>query len=222
MKKSRLIIAAIALMGIAACGKIETPNVQEEPEVIAPEVVVAAESEQAAQVKSVACTINTLCKINEVREFIKSLIIDVNKSEEPWHIDFSIASPNEEVEYPYIAGTIGFTKGVFHPIVLDMDLMVMGALTIQGTLDVRQIVSNYAHALKHLDDYMGDITAQFYLDKANEGIDVLFADAIKLCFMVAVDEEGNRSIDLYLYSPDDPDIPMIPVPSLLDIITIRT
>ena len=39
MKQTRLIIAALALLGIAACQKIETPDVQQEE----PEVAVAQE-----------------------------------------------------------------------------------------------------------------------------------------------------------------------------------
>jgi hypothetical protein len=216
MKKSRLIIAAIALMGVAACAKIETPNVQDEPEVIAPEEIVVAEPN--AEVKSVASALDNLCQINEVRKFIESLIVDIQKSEEPWHIDFSVAPPEpEDPDYTYICGSIGFTKGVFHPIVLDLDLLVMNRITIVGTIDAHQIVANYAHALQHIDDLAGDITAQYYLDKANEGLNITIGEALKFCFMVEVDEEGYRSIGLYIYQIENPDN-KYPVPGLFTLL----
>lgn len=204
MKKSRLIIAAIALMGVAACAKIETPNVQDEPEVIAPEEIVVAEPD--AEVKSVASALDNLCEINEVRKFIESLIVDIQKSEEPWHIDFSIAPPeSEEPDFTYLSGTVGFTKGVFHPIVLDLNLLIYSNVTVVGTLDVQQIVKNYAKARSELDEVMGDISAQWYLDKANKGLNITISDAIKLCFMVEVDEEGTCTIGLYIYQIENPD-----------------
>lgn len=215
MKKSRLFIAAIALMGIAACAKMETPTVQEEPEVIAPEQTVAAEPEQNMDVKSVARTLDGLCKICEVKEFIQSLIVKVNQSETPWHLDIYVARPKteEQEEFPYISGSVGFSKGIFHPIVLDVDLLLVDLITVTGTVDVRQIASNYAHALKHIDSFMGDITAQYYLDKATEGLDLTFMGGLKLFFKVDVDEEGNRYINLYIYNPDDPSFEPMPIPS---------
>ena len=218
MKKSRLFIAAIALMGIAACAKMETPTVQEEPEVIA----VATESEQTADVKSVACTLNSLCEICEVRDFIKSLIVKVNKSEEtPWHLDIYVAKPKteEQEEFPYISGSVGFVKGIFRPVVLDVDLKIVKLLTIAGTIDVHQIVGNYAHAIKHLDSTMGDLVAQYYLDKATEGLDITIQGTLRFFFQVEEDEEGNRYIDLYLYNPDVPTYEPVSVKDFLDMFT---
>lgn len=219
MKKSRLIIAAIALMGIAACGKIETPNVQEEPEVIAPEQTVAAEPEQNMDVKSVARTLDGLCKICEVKEFIQSLIVKVNQSETPWHLDIYVARPKteEQEEFPFISGSVGFSKGIFHPIVLDVDILLVDFISVTGTVDVRQTASNYAHALKHIDSFMGDITAQYYLDKATEGLDLTFMGGLRLFFKVDVDEEGYRSINLYIYNPDDPSFEPMPIPSFSEL-----
>lgn len=218
MRKSRLFIAAIALMGIAACSKMETPTVQEEPEVIA----VATESEQTADVKSVACTLNSLCEICEVRDFIKSLIVKVNKSEEtPWHLDIYVAKPKteEQEEFPYISGSVGFVKGIFRPVVLDVDLTIVKLLTIAGTIDVHQIVGNYAHAIKHLDSTMGDLVAQYYLDKATEGLDITIQGTLRFFFQVEEDEEGNRYIDLYLYNPDVPTYEPVSVKDFLDMFT---
>ena len=218
MRKSRLFIAAIALMGIAACSKMEPPTVQEEPEVIA----VATESEQTADVKSVACTLNSLCEICEVRDFIKSLIVKVNKSEEtPWHLDVYVAKPKteEQEEFPYISGSVGFVKGIFRPVVLDVDLKIVKLLTIAGTIDVPQIVGNYAHAIKHLDSTMGDLVAQYYLDKATEGLDITIQGTLRFFFQVEEDEEGNRYIDLYLYNPDVPTYEPVSVKDFLDMFT---
>ena len=219
MRKSRLFITAIALMGIAACAKMETPTVQEEPEVIAPEKTVA---EQTADVKSVACTLNSLSEICEVRDFIKSLIVKVNKSEEtPWHLDIYVAKPKteEQEEFPYISGSVGFVKGIFRPVVLDVDLKIVKLLTIAGTIDVPQIVGNYAHAIKHLDSTMGDLVAQYYLDKATEGLDITIQGTLRFFFQVEEDEEGNRYIDLYLYNPDVPTYEPVSVKDFLDMFT---
>ncbi len=218
MRKSRLFIAAIALMGIAACSKMETPK----PEVIDPEQTVAAESEQTADVKSVAGTLNSLCKICEVRDFIKSLIVKVNKPEEtPWHLDIYVAKPKteEQEEFPYISGSVGFVKGIFRPVVLDVDLTIVKLLTIAGTIDVHQIVGNYAHAIKHLDSTMGDLVAQYYLDKATEGLDITIQGTLRFFFQVEEDEEGNRYIDLYLYNPDVPTYEPVSVKDFLDMFT---
>lgn len=222
MKKSRLFITAIALMGIAACAKMETPTVQEEPEVIAPEQTVAAKSEQTADVKSVACTLNSLCQICEVRDFIKSFIVKVNKSEEtPWHLDIYVAKPKteEQEEFPYISGSVGFVKGIFHPVVLDVDLKIVKLLTIAGTIDVHQIVGNYSLAIKHLDSTMGDLMAQYYLDKATEGLDITIQGTLRFFFQVEEDEGGNRYIDLYLHNPDDPTYEPVSVKDFLDMFT---
>ena len=125
----------------------------------------------------------------------------------------------EQEEFPYISGSVGFVKGIFHPVVLDVDLKIMKLLTIAGTIDVHQIVGNYAHAIKHLDSTMGDLVAQYYLDKATEGLDITILGTLRFFFQVEEDEEGNRYIDLYLYNPDDPTYEPVSVKDFLDMFT---
>jgi hypothetical protein len=222
MKYSRLFIAALALMGIAACAKMEVPEEPEAQEVVVSEDPVASEPEQTPDVKSVAGTINACALIEEVKLFIQSIIVDVNKAEEPWHIEFSIApAESEEPEFSYISGTLGLTKGVLHPVVLDLDLMIMGSIPIVGKLDMAQVANNFTRARVLIDTPLGAITSQYYLDKATEGLDFTIMEAFKLCFLLDEDETGKRTIGIYLYDPNDPDIPPIYIPGLFTLFTAQ-
>lgn len=214
MKKSRLFIAAIALMGIAACAKMETPTAQEEPEVIAPEQTVAAESEQTADVKSVAAVLNDVAQKNQVKLFINNLMIMIGEGSDARHFDFDVAISDEEATHSYICGSLGLDVGEYHPIAIDMDLMVLEMFPIVGQLDMVQISKNYAKASLCLDN----ISCDYYLGKASLGFGLTINGSMKLCLLRGTDEKGKRTIGLYLIDPEDPSIPPFPLGALFSIL----
>ena len=214
MKKSRLFIAAIALMGIAACAKMETPTVQEEPEVIAPEQTVAAEPEQNMDVKSVAAVLNDVVEREQVKIFIKDLMFMIGEGKDARHFDFDVALVSEEATHSYICGSLGLDVGEYHPIAIDMDLMVIEQIPIVGQLHMVQISKYYTKAALSLTNFYCD----FYLEKASLGFGVTLGEGMKLCLRRGVDEEGKRTIDLYLYNPEDPSVPPFPLGALFSII----
>ena len=222
MKQTRLIIAALALLGIAACQKIETPDVQqEEPEVAVaqepapePEQEVAQEAteEPAAipDVKSVAAALNEVAEKDEVKLFVKDILIMVKEGKDARHFDFEVASTKEGYEGSYIAGSLGLVVGDLHPVAIDLDLVVLGMIPVVGQLDLVQISTNYAMAALALDDY----SCEFYLKKASEGLGISVFGAYKLTFLRGEDENGKRTIDLYLYNPADPNAQPFPLSTL--------
>ena len=205
MKQTRLIIAALALLGIAACQKIETPDVQqEEPEVAVaqepapePEQEVAQEAteEPAAipDVKSVAAALNEVAEKDEVKLFIKDILIMVKEGKDARHFEFDVASTKEGYEGSYIAGSLGLVVGDLHPVAIDLDLVVLGMIPVVGQLDLVQISTNYALAALALDDF-------------------------KLAFLRGEDENGKRTMDLYLYNPADPNAKPFPLSTLFSTI----
>ena len=222
MKQTRLIIAALALLGIAACQKIETPDVQqEEPEVAVaqepapePEQEVAQEAteEPAAipDVKSVAAALNEVAEKDEVKLFVKDILIMVKEGKDARHFEFEVASTKEGYEGSYIAGSLGLVVGDLHPVAIDLDLVVLGMIPVVGQLDLVQISTNYAMAALALDDY----SCEFYLKKASEGLGISVFGAYKLTFLRGEDENGKRTIDLYLYNPADPNAQPFPLSTL--------
>lgn len=226
MKKTRLIIAALALLGIAACQKIETPDVQqEEPEVAVaqepapePEQEVAQEAteEPAAipDVKSVAAALNEVAEKDEVKLFIKDILIMVKEGKDARHFEFEVASTKEGYEGSYIAGSLGLVVGDLHPVAIDLDLVVLGMIPVVGQLDLVQISTNYAMAALALDDF----SCEFYLKKATEGLGISVFGAYKLTFLRGEDENGKRTIDLYLYNPADPNAKPFPLSTLFSTI----
>lgn len=217
MKKSRLFIAAIALMGIAACAKMETPTAQEEPEVIAPEQTVAAESEQTADVKSVAAVLNDVAQKNQVKLFINNLMIMIGEGSDARHFDFDVAISDEEATHSYICGSLGLDVGEYHPIVIDMNLMAVEQFPIVGQLDMVQISKYYTKAALSLTNFYCD----FYLEKASLGFGITISEGMKLCLRRGVDEEGKRTIGLYLYDPAHPEFPYIPLGAVFSLLMPR-
>lgn len=226
MKQTRLIIAALALLGIAACQKIETPDVQqEEPEVAVaqepasePEQEVAQETteEPAAipDVKSVAAALNEVAEKDEVKLFIKDILIMVKEGKDARHFEFEVASTKEGYEGSYIAGSLGLVVGDLHPVAIDLDLVVLGMIPVVGQLDLVQISTNYAMAALALDDF----SCEFYLKKASEGLGISVFGAYKLTFLRGEDENGKRTMDLYLYNPADPNAKPFPLSTLFSTI----
>lgn len=226
MKKTRLIIAALALLGIAACQKIETPDVQqEEPEVAVaqepapePEQEVAQEAteEPAAipDVKSVAAALNEVAEKDEVKLFIKDVLIMVKEGKDARHFEFEVASTKEGYEGSYIAGSLGLVVGDLHPVAIDLDLVVLGMIPVVGQLDLVQISTNYALAALALDNF----SCEFYLKKASEGLGISIYGAYKLAFLRGEDENGKRTMDLYLYNPADPNAKPFPLSTLFSTI----
>lgn len=226
MKQTRLIIAALALLGIAACQKIETPDVQqEEPEVaVAQEPAPEPEQEEAQEateepaaipdVKSVAAALNEVAEEDEVKLFIKDVLIMVKEGKDARHFEFEVASTKEGYEGSYIAGSLGLVVGDLHPVAIDLDLVALGTIPVVGQLDLVQISTNYALAALALDNF----SCEFYLKKASEGLGISIFGAYKLAFLRGEDENGKRTMDLYLYNPADPNAKPFPLSSLFSTI----
>lgn len=214
MKKTRLFIAAIALLGFAACQKIEDPVVpQEEPEVAAEEPVVT-EPEQTMDVKSVAAVLNDVVEREQVKLFIKDLMFMIGEGKDARHFDFDVALVSEEATHSYICGSLGLDVGEYHPIAIDMDLMVLEMFPIVGQLDMVQISKNYAKASLCPDN----ISCDYYLGKASLGFGLTINGSMKLCLLRGTDEKGKRTIGLYLIDPEDPSIPPFPLGALFSIL----
>jgi hypothetical protein len=207
MKTSRFLIAAIALLGVAACQKVETPEApQEEPEVVAPEV--AAEPEQApTDVNSVAAVLNEVMEKKEVRVFFNDIYYMIREGKDSRHFEFSIA-PESGKPASYISGSLRLVRGDLHPIVIDIDVTIMTMVPIKGTLDFAQVANNYAKAAASIDD----MVCEWYLWKASQGFDFTIAGVNKICFLRGEDEEGNRTMKLYVYDPNDPSVEPQPLP----------
>lgn len=213
MKKTRLFVAAVALLGFAACQKIETPVApQEEPEVAAEEPVVT-EPEQTMDVKSVAAVLNDVVEKEQVKLFIKDLMFMIGEGKDARHFDFDVALVSEEATHSYICGSLGLDVGEYHPIAIDMDLMVLEKVPIVGQLDMVQISKNYAKASLCLDN----ISCDYYLGKASLGFGLTINGSMKLCLLRGTDEKGKRTIGLYLIDPEDPSFPPFPLGALFSI-----
>lgn len=208
MKTSRLIIAAIAVLGVAACQKIETPEVpQEEPEVVAPEQPVAAEPEKAAEdLNSVAAVLNDVAEKEEVRLFFKKIYYMIREGKDSRHFEFSV-TPEGDGAKSYISGSLGLVRGDEHPIVIDIDVAIIEMIPIKGQLDFVQVTANYAKAAASIDD----MYCEWYLWKASQGLNFTVANGYKLCFLRKEDAKGKRTMKLYAYNPEDPSEEPIPV-----------
>ncbi len=211
MKTSRLIIAAIAVLGVAACQKIETPEVpQEEPEVVAPEQPVAAEPEKAPEdLNSVAAVLNDVVEKEEVRLFFKKIYYMIREGKDSRHFEFSV-TPEGDGAKSYISGSLGLVRGDDHPIVIDIDVSInlLGQIPIKGQLDFVQVTANYAKAAASIDD----MYCEWYLWKASQGLNFTVANRYKLCFLRKEDEKGKRTMKLYAYNPEDPSEEPMPIP----------
>lgn len=213
MKKSFLFLATLALVSVAACQKIETPETQETPEVVAPEEPAVAEKpETALNAEEVAYILNDVAEKEEVKLFIKKMIFMVREGNDSRHFEFSVGPQSEDnPDLTYISGALGLVRGEFHPIVVDMDLMVVSQIPIVGQLDPAQISKNYIKAGLALDD----ITCEYYLYQASKGLDIAVANTYRLAFLRGEDEKGHRTMDLYVINPNDPDFPPFPIGNVL-------
>ena len=215
MKRTSLFIAAIALLSIAACQKIEAPEVQqEEPEIVAVQEEPAQEAVQARDMAAVAAVLNEAAQKEEIQLFIKDLILMVREGNDARHFEFGVSGIDGEITIPYVTGSLGLVPGELHPIAIDMDLNLMGFFTLAGQLDLVQIGTNYAKAALALDN----ITCEFYLKKASEGIGLVIADSFKMCFLRGENEKGKRTMELYMYDPNNPEFPPVSLSSLWKII----
>lgn len=207
MKSTRLMIAAVALLGIAAaCQKVETPVAQqEEPVVVEPQAPA-----QNLDVKSVATLLDELAEKEEVQIFIKDILVVLKDSDAPLHFDLEVSLKNEQKDVTYVSGSLGLDKGEYHPIAIDMNLVVLGMFPVVGQLDLVQVSVNYAKALLSLDDDACDE----YLAKASLGLGIAINDTIKFCFLRGVNEYGLRTMSLYIYDATDPTVEPIAVDSL--------
>ena len=206
MKIVRLFFAAIALLGIVACQKEEAPVIQEDPEVIE----VQEASREPVDLKSVASALNEAAEKEEVKLFIKNLLIMIREGKDPCHFEFGISHVNGENENPQISGSLGLVAGDLHPIAIDMDLLIMDMFPIVGKVDLVQISTNYVKAALSLDN----TTCDSYLKKASEGIDLTVVYSFGMCFLRGEDEKGRRTLSLYLYNPYDPSFPPVPLSDL--------
>lgn len=204
--KKFIIPALVLLMGAVACNKAEVPEAQpEEP---------AAEAEEQLDVKSVAIIIEEAIQKEEISVIYKDLIFKVREGDDNRHFEFEIGEADSDFPYNYISGTLGVTKGLFHPVVIDMDLLLFELVTIEGQLDIAQIHQNHAKAVLALDN----ITCDYYLAKANDGIALKIMDSYRICYLRNVDEDGKRTIGLYLLDPTNPDAAPFPLKNLFKVI----
>lgn len=205
--KKFIIPALVLLMGAAACNKTEVPEAQpEEP---------AAEAEQQLDVKSVAIIIEEAIQKEEISVIYKDLIFKVREGDDNRHFEFAIG--REDIDFPfcYLDGAVGLVKGDKHPVVIDMDILLLEKVRIIGTLDPIQVHSNLAKAF--LTPKADECDA--LLEKANEGIDLLIADAYCIRYMRGEDEKGRREIGLYLLDPNDPEKEPFPLHTLFKVIS---
>ena len=214
MKKTRLFVAAVALLGFAACQKIETPVPPQEESEVAAEEPVVTEPEQTMDVKSVAAVLNDVVEKEQVKLFIKDLMFMIGEGKDARHFDFDVALVSEEATHSYICGSLGLDVGEYHPIAIDMDLMVIERVPIVGQLDMVQISKNYAKASLCLDN----ISCDYYLGKASLGFGLTINGSMKLCLLRGTDEKGKRTIGLYLIDPEDPNFPPFPLGALFSIL----
>jgi len=205
MKKISLFaaIAAAAFFGFVACQKAENapaPQEQEEIQVKEPEV------------KAIARILNETAEQPEVQEAVKQLLLEINKGSDWHHLAFSVSTEDEQGNSKnYVDGEIGLIKGEKHLLELDLNLMVVGFVPIQGSLDLLTIGPNYAKAVLALTDEKCDE----YLEKANEGIKIAIFGQMKLALMRTEDEEGNRVIDLFLVGAEGEAVPLSSILALL-------
>ena len=217
MKKTRLFVAAVALLGFAACQKIETPVPPQEESEVAAEEPVVTEPEQTMDVKSVAAVLNDVVEKEQVKLFIKDLMFMIGEGKDARHFDFDVALVSEEATHSYICGSLGLDVGEYHPIAIDMDLMVIERVPIVGQLDMVQISKNYAKASLCLDN----ISCDYYLGKASLGFGLTINGSMKLCLLRGTDEKGKRTIGLYLIDPEDPNFPPFPLGALFSILVAK-
>lgn len=202
MKKISLFaaIAAATIFGFVACQKVSDPDQQE-----------IAQAEQPG-VKAIARILNETAEQPEVQEAVKNLLLDIKKGSDWHHLAFSVGSVDELGDsVNYVSGEIGLIKGEKHLLELDLNLMVVGFVPIQGSLDLLAIGPNFAKAVLALTDEKCDE----YLEKANEGIKIAIFGQMKLALMRTEDEEGNRMIDLFLVGVDADPVPLSSILALL-------
>ena len=196
--KKFIIPALVLLMGAAACNKAEVPEAQpEEP---------AAEAEQQLDVKSI--------QKEEISVIYKDLLFQVREGVDNRHFEFEI--DREDIDFPfcYLNGAVGLVKGDKHPVVIDMDILLLEKVRIIGTLDPIQVHSNLAKAF--LTPKADECDA--LLEMANEGIDLKIADSYCIRYMRYVDEKGRRQIGLFLLDPAQPEMEPFPLHTLFKVI----
>lgn len=205
--KKLIIPALVLLMGAIACNKAEIPEAQaEEP--------AAAEVQPQMDVKSVAVIIEDAIIKEQAVLVVKDMVFLVREGDDNHHFEFEIGKADPDFPYNYISGTLGITKGLFHPVVIDMDLLLFELVTIEGQLDIAQIQQNHAKAMLALDN----ITCDYYLAKANDGIALKIMDSYRICYLRNVDENGKRTIGLYLLDPTNPEVAPFPLKNLFRVV----
>lgn len=211
MKTTKLLFTALALVGVVACQKTEIPAVQEEQEeVIAPEESQGAQPQQTMDIKSVGRILNEVAETEEVQSALPDIMVEINLAKIPWHLEFNIAKADEE-QASYVKGTLGLTKGLYHLVVLDLDLMVMDMVPVVGTIDIPQISKYLLFAAMEDDNAICDE----YLELATAGLDISIFGMYRLAFLRGEDMEDHRTIDLYLCDPSNPDSVPFPLSMLL-------
>ena len=212
MKTSKLFLTGLVLLGVVACQKVETPVVPEEQEIVVPEEPQEVQPQQQPDVKSVAGVLNEVASAKEVLVALPDILLEINRAESPWHLDLNIARADNELSY--VCGTVGLTKGVYHLVVLDLDIMVMNMFPIVGTVDAVYITANLVKAACVEDDTLCDS----YLAKATAGLDVTVESSFRMKFLRSVGEDNKRIIDLYLYDAENPDYEPVSLSDLLKLL----
>jgi hypothetical protein len=216
MKKVSLMMAAIALVGMAACQKIETPEAQqEEPEVIQTQEpqqeIVQEPAATEPSIETAAAVLNEVAEKEEVKLFIKNLMFMIREGKDARHFEFGVSLVGDDQEYSYVSGSLGLVVGDLHPVAIDVDLLFANMISVVGQVDLVQISHKYARAALAIDNF----TCEFYLKEASKGLDLIIWDKYKIAFFRGVDEEtGKRTMDLYMYDPAHPEYAPIPLGGL--------
>lgn len=213
MRSTKFLLAALAVVGVVACQKTEIPPVQpaqEEPEAVVPEASQDVQPQEQMDVKCVGEILDKVCQIKEVIEGLPHIMVEINKATSPWSLDFDITQPDGE-KHSYVGGSLSLTRGIYHPVILAMNLMVLEMIPITGTVDTPQISKYLLLAKIERDDDFCDK----FLELATAGLDVSVMGMYRLAFLRGEDEEGKRTIDLYLCDPSNPDSEPFPLSNLL-------
>lgn len=209
-------MAAIALVGMAACQKIETPEAQqEEPEVIQTQEpqqeIVQEPAATEPSIETAAAVLNEVAEKEEVKLFIKNLMFMIREGKDARHFEFGVSLVGDDQEYSYVSGSLGLVVGDLHPVAIDVDLLFANMISVVGQVDLVQISHKYARAALAIDNF----TCEFYLKEASKGLDLIIWDKYKIAFFRGVDEEtGKRTMDLYMYDPAHPEYAPIPLGGL--------
>ena len=200
-------LAAAVLIGFSACKKVDnTPVPQQEDQIQAAEPAV----------KSVAKVLNEVAEEPEVQEAASKILWQISNGSDKHHITVSISAKkdDQEEETNYVTGEVGIVRGEQGQLEVDLNLMVMGFVPIEGTLDPVAIVTNFTRAILAEEA----LDCDYYLLQANAGLKLTVMGYMTMQFLRGEDEEGFRTVDLYLVDPEDEESEPVSLTELLSLL----